>query len=365
MFRGLGVRRALRLAVAAVAIAAAGGGAAYATSALTRTTSATGVMQGCVKQNGALRIVSAASQCSSHEQYVSWNIQGPQGETGPQGPQGDTGPQGETGPQGPQGDTGPQGETGQQGPPGPALAGSACSVGQQSGTVSVSYAADGTATIRCITSGGGGDTTGGTTTGGGTIGTGGTGPEICNNGLDDNSNGQTDEPSCIDLMTDPQNCGQVGNVAWLPNAVTGCRNGQAYIVACTAGWHDLDESPADGCETQDPGCSPVSTHSTGLGQTFLDCTPLGAYSLGLALEAASIWDAPATLNDQLVTCGDGSALSSAANGAWAVWTYRVESPTSIPSVPCRSLSRVMTESALTMMRVTLASFSRATPTRRV
>jgi len=52
-------------------------------------------------------------------------IQGPQGETGPQGPQGETGPQGpqgiqgETGPQGPQGETGPQGPQGETGPQGP------------------------------------------------------------------------------------------------------------------------------------------------------------------------------------------------------------------------------------------------------
>ncbi len=54
-------------------------------------------------------------------------IQGPQGDAGPQGaqgiqgiqgPQGDTGPQGIQGIQGPQGDTGPQGIQGIQGPPG-------------------------------------------------------------------------------------------------------------------------------------------------------------------------------------------------------------------------------------------------------
>ena len=48
-------------------------------------------------------------------------LEGPQGEVGPQGPQGLQGPQGEkgdTGPQGPQGETGPQGPQGLQGPKG-------------------------------------------------------------------------------------------------------------------------------------------------------------------------------------------------------------------------------------------------------
>ena len=49
-------------------------------------------------------------------------LEGPQGETGPQGPQGIQGPQGEkgeVGPQGPQGETGPQGIQGEVGPQGP------------------------------------------------------------------------------------------------------------------------------------------------------------------------------------------------------------------------------------------------------
>lgn len=87
-------------------------------------------ISGCVnKKTGALRV---ASKCTSLEKPISWNIQGPQGDVGPQGlagPQGekgdagDTGPQGETGsagPQGEKGDTGPKGEKGDTGPQGPA-----------------------------------------------------------------------------------------------------------------------------------------------------------------------------------------------------------------------------------------------------
>jgi hypothetical protein len=84
-------------------------------------------ISGCVnKKTGALRV---ASKCTSLEKPISWNIQGPQGDVGPQGlagPQGekgdagDTGPQGEKGDAGVKGDTGAKGEKGDVGPQGPA-----------------------------------------------------------------------------------------------------------------------------------------------------------------------------------------------------------------------------------------------------
>ncbi|CAN2169955.1 Collagen triple helix repeat [Candidatus Nanopelagicaceae bacterium] len=84
-------------------------------------------ISGCVnKKTGALRV---ASKCTSLEKPISWNIQGPQGDVGPQGlagPQGEkgdtgsTGPQGEKGDAGVKGDTGAKGEKGDVGPQGPA-----------------------------------------------------------------------------------------------------------------------------------------------------------------------------------------------------------------------------------------------------
>jgi hypothetical protein len=47
--------------------------------------------------------------CSSLEQQVHWNQQGPAGPTGPAGPQGTQGPKGDTGPQGPAGADGNNG----------------------------------------------------------------------------------------------------------------------------------------------------------------------------------------------------------------------------------------------------------------
>ena len=84
-------------------------------------------ISGCVnKKTGVLRV---ASKCTSLEKPISWNIQGPQGDVGPQGlagPQGEkgdtgsTGLQGEKGDPGLKGDTGAKGEKGDVGPQGPA-----------------------------------------------------------------------------------------------------------------------------------------------------------------------------------------------------------------------------------------------------
>ena len=79
-------------------------------------------------QNGQARIVAAGVACGPSEDAVSWSIEGPKGDTGPQGPIGPTGPQGpkgDTGAQGPQGTEGrrvtqgPQGEPGATGGHGP------------------------------------------------------------------------------------------------------------------------------------------------------------------------------------------------------------------------------------------------------
>jgi hypothetical protein len=75
--------------------------------------------------NGQLRVVAAGEPCRRNELAISWNVEGPQGEPGPQGergapgPQGDKGASGADGPAGPQGETGPQGDKGETGAIGP------------------------------------------------------------------------------------------------------------------------------------------------------------------------------------------------------------------------------------------------------
>lgn len=89
----------------------------------------TGAINGCIGNNGVLRVIDSGGTCQQNETPISWNQIGPQGPAGPTGaigsqgpagPQGATGATGASGPQGPAGPAGPQGATGPQGPAGPA-----------------------------------------------------------------------------------------------------------------------------------------------------------------------------------------------------------------------------------------------------
>jgi hypothetical protein len=143
--------------VAGVAVAAQGTGHKRAN----------GVIWACAKkENGRLRAVAGPGRCRRGEQALSWNVQGPAGPpgppgaTGPAGPQGAQGAPGTPGADGARGPTGSRGPTGATGPAGPPLGsidqlnGTPCHGG--SGTLSIGYAADGTASIACSTGGGGG-----------------------------------------------------------------------------------------------------------------------------------------------------------------------------------------------------------------
>ena len=82
-------------------------------------------IRACVNTtNLQVRIVGPTEACKANEVLISWNVQGPKGDTGATGPQGPQGPQGAPGTQGPQGvqgnpgPQGPQGNPGSQGPQG-------------------------------------------------------------------------------------------------------------------------------------------------------------------------------------------------------------------------------------------------------
>jgi hypothetical protein len=138
---------------------------------------ASGVIYSCVqKANGRLRVVAGPGSCRRGEQPLSWNSHGPAGPAGPTGPAGDRGPTGpagspgapgQPGPQGARGATGAAGAAGAAGPTGPAgpagpkvgsldeLSGTTCHAPAGTGTLTVAYAADGSASIACKIDGGG------------------------------------------------------------------------------------------------------------------------------------------------------------------------------------------------------------------
>ena len=343
----LPAQRLLRLAGAIAVLAAVAAGASYATSSFTTSTPSTQVVQACVKPGGEVRIVQSASDCRKSEHPLSWNVVGPEGPAGPVGPKGDTGPQGPQGDPGPQGGTGPQGP---QGAPGASLTsihdldGLACQASTGPGTISVSIAGS-PVVISCnATSSGTGGDTGGTGGGGtpatcaGTAPTGGPNAAsvdcvngawaitVCYPGYAD-VDGVVDNGCEVDLLTDPQNCGRVGNVAFVPNAIPGCSNGQPVILACDPGWIDADTLVVNGCEVETNGC-PV--HSNGEGQAYVDCAPLGTYTQATATEAAQAWAAATFGVVDSFTCPNGDLAMAASDrglystygpDSWVVWVY--------------------------------------------
>ncbi|RMH40294.1 MAG: hypothetical protein D6689_14200 [Deltaproteobacteria bacterium] len=88
--------------------------------------------------------------------------------------------------------------------------------------------------------------------GGSIVCTGGVGPqpETCN-GIDDDCDGTPDNG--FDKANDPRFCGDC-TPCDLPHAVEGCSAGQCTVVACEAGYVDVDGDPANGCEY---ACTPT------------------------------------------------------------------------------------------------------------
>jgi lamin tail-like protein/collagen triple helix repeat protein len=148
----------------ALALALAGGAALAAQTTVHRRHS--GVINACVQRHtGRVRVVSGPNACRRGELPLAWNAQGPAGPPGPAGAPGANGAPGPAGPPGAAGSQGPPGATGSRGPTGPAgaqitsldeLNGSTCHAPGGTGTLSITYGADGTAVIKCVAGGGGG-----------------------------------------------------------------------------------------------------------------------------------------------------------------------------------------------------------------
>jgi hypothetical protein len=95
------------------------------------------------------------------------------------------------------------------------------------------------------------------------------GDETCD-GVDDDCDGETDED--VDLASDPQNCGECGNVCEYQHAIGLCVNGQCEMGDCAAFWWDKNGSEEDGCEYF---CQPSSTEDRCDGADLGDGTYVG------------------------------------------------------------------------------------------
>jgi hypothetical protein len=157
---------ARRVALAALPLALVAGVAFAAEPAAVHQTSA--LINACVKKKtGSVRVVAASSSCRKGESALAWNRQGPagsrgvNGSAGPAGPAGPAGVAGAKGDAGARGPTGPAGPAGQMGDAGPALPslealnGVGCHLAGAPGTATLTYDAEGVATLKCVPSAGG------------------------------------------------------------------------------------------------------------------------------------------------------------------------------------------------------------------
>jgi hypothetical protein len=81
------IRRSLPSGALVIAVIVAAGGGAYAAS-----TGPTPTITACVRHRGHGLYV--AGRCARHDRQLTWNVEGPSGETGPKGVAGATGPPG-------------------------------------------------------------------------------------------------------------------------------------------------------------------------------------------------------------------------------------------------------------------------------
>ena len=267
-------------AVAVVVLAVAAG---YGYAAITATNN---VYTGCL-QSGAisnLAIGTAPTKpCPNNSTQINWSQTGPtgpQGSTGPAGPAGATGPKGDQGLPGAKGDTGAAGASGPQGPKGDAgPVGATGSTGPKGDTgaqgTSLTAAPLGPSDQRCDGNGGfeifgagtslgvlcdgaagspgaKGDTGPAGPPGSGLVGSdctipgGGHGTVQMQVAADGSIS-----LKCVDLNTDPGNCGSLGN-AIPPNGTNhanyACVAGQVVITGCVSGFADANGLVSDGCE---------------------------------------------------------------------------------------------------------------------
>jgi len=104
------------------------------------------------------------------------------------------------------------------------------------------------------------------------------------------SEGTACDASCVDLQTDPQNCGECGRTCVPPHGTAACAGGECALAACDLGFADCDADVETGCELaidcQQGGACMTACDSTG----GLDCTDPCAPSCALPAESCNALD---------------------------------------------------------------------------
>ena len=112
-----------------------------------------------------------------------------------------------------------------------------------------------------------------------------------------------------ELETDPENCGECGNICVLANAFSACEAGHCVIDECLAGFFDVDSSVA-GCETR---CIDVDFPGTE------DCDGLDNDCDGSIDEADDMRSPPTNLcrSTPGTPCADTEVVCDTVQGTWS------------------------------------------------
>ncbi len=98
------------------------------------------------------------------------------------------------------------------------------------------------------------------------------------------------DAACVDLLTDPQNCGACGRTCVIGHAEASCVGGECAIGACEAGFANCDDDITNGCEasascTEGAACT-TSCDSVG----GLSCADVCAPSCAILAESCNLLD---------------------------------------------------------------------------
>jgi hypothetical protein len=107
--------------------------------------------------------------------------------------------------------------------------------------------------------------------------------------------------ACVDLETDPTNCGSCGRTCVLPHAEAACVAGDCALGACDTGFADCDADAATGCELA-VDCTPGDSCATSCrSEGTLDCADPCAPTCVAPAESCNGLD-----DDCNTTCDDGA-----------------------------------------------------------
>ncbi len=95
---------------------------------------------------------------------------------------------------------------------------------------------------------------------------------------------------CVDLQSDPYNCGSCGRTCVVANGEAECHQGECAMGSCDEGWGDCDGNTATGCEAEIDCVEGASCNSSCDSSGTLDCSDACAPVCQLPSETCNLVD---------------------------------------------------------------------------